>query len=684
MKKLLYILTVAALPLFSFAQQNVEFEKKNFPDRKDELKEAIKEIREGDAIWDMKMPNIYPVAIPHYLKAQNFNPNNALLNFRIGVAYLQTHEKAKAYDYITKAYALNPAVDKQIRYYTGWVHHLRSEWDKAITEYQGYAATVGKDKEEVAKVTKRIEECRTGIELSKNPVRVFVDNVGPEINSSYSDYSPVITADQSIMMFTSRRPGGVSAGLSEEDNLPYEDIWMSTRNGKKWTQSRNIGTPVNLELHNAAICLSPDGSKLITYDGAKQGGDLFISELMGAMWTKPEPLGKKINTDGHEASASFSYDAKILYFVSSDRKDGLGGHDIYYSNINEKGKFEHAENIGPPINTSYDEDGVYMMPDGKTMYYSSKGPGSIGGYDIFKTTLENGKWTQPVNMGIPINTPDDDVFFVMAANGRHAFYASASGKGYGGQDIYRLTILGPEKQPLLNMEDQLLAMAAHPISNLKTEAAVESKGPKMALLKGVITDEKTKQVLEASIDLIDNEKNVLLATFKSNSTTGRYLVTLPAGHNYGIAVKKDGYLFHSENFIIDQNADYIEYNKDVALKKVEVGSVIVLRNIFFDFDKATIKPESANELDRLIKLLTENPTIKIELGSHTDSKGSDEYNMKLSDNRSKSVVEYLIAHGIPADRLTSKGYGETKPIDTNDTDEGRQNNRRTEFKITSK
>lgn len=685
MKKILYILTVLALPLFSFSQGNVEFEKKNFPDKKDELKEAIKEIREGDAIWDMNAPNIYPVAIPHYLKAQNFNPNNALLNLRIGIAYLQTHEKGKAYEYITKAYNLNPAVDKKIRFYTGWVYHLRSEWDKAITEYQGYQATMGgKEKDDAVLVAKRIEECKTGIELSKNPVRVFIDNVGPEINSSYSDYSPVITADESIMMFTSRRPGGVNALLSEEDNLPYEDIWMSTKNGKKWTNARNIGTPVNLPLHNAAICLSPDGQKLVTYDGATKGGDLFISELMGAMWTKPEHLGKAINTDGHEASASFSYDSKTLFFVSTDRKDGLGGHDIYYSPINEKGKFEKAVNLGPPINTVYDEDGVYMMPDGKTMYYSSKGAGSIGGYDIFKTTFENGKWTQPVNMGVPINTPDDDVFFVLAANGRHAFYASASMKGYGGQDIYRLTILGPEKQPLLNTEDQLLAMAANPISNLKTEAAVESKGPKMALLKGVITDAKTNEVLEASIDLIDNDKNALLATFKSNSTTGKYLVTLPAGRNYGIAVRKDGYLFHSENFIIDMNADYVEYNKDVALKKVEVGSVIVLRNIFFDFDKATIRPESANELDRLIKLLTENPTIKIELGSHTDSKGSDEYNMKLSDNRSKSVVDYLIQKGIPADRLTAKGYGETKPIDTNDTDEGRQNNRRTEFKILSK
>ncbi len=684
MKKVIYILAFLGLPLSYFAQVNVEFEKKNFPDRKDQLKEAINQFKEGNAIFDEGDKRFLLAALPHYLEAQTFNPNNDLLNFRIGYCYLNSHDQGRATEYITKAYQLNPAVDKKIRFYLGNVIQLKSEWTKAITEYEAYKATVSsKDAAELKIVNRRIEECRNGIELSKTPIRVFIDNVGQDINGTFGDYSPVITADESIMMFTSRRPGGVNPALSVEDNLPHEDIWVSTKVNKKWTTARNIGLPVNLELHNSAICLSPDGNKLITYDGSKQNGDLFISELHGALWTKPETLGKAINSDGHEPSASFSYDGKVLYFVS-DRKEGLGGHDIYYSVINEKGKFEKAVNIGPTLNTEYDEDGVYMMPDGKTMYFSSKGHMGIGGYDIFKTTLENGVWTKPVNVGIPINTPDDDVFYVLAANGRHAYYSSSSMKGYGGQDIFKITILGPEKQPLLNTEDQLLAMAANPISNLKTEGAIESKGPKMALLKGVITDAKTNAVLEAAIELFDNEKNILLATFKSNSSTGRYLVTLPAGRNYGIAVKKDGYLFHSENFIIDQNADYIEYNKDVALKKIEVGSVIVLRNIFFDFDKATIRPESASELDRLIKLLNENPTIKIELGSHTDSKGSDDYNMKLSDNRSRSVVDYLITKGIGADRLTAKGYGETKPIDTNDTDEGRQNNRRTEFKIMSK
>ena len=684
MKKLLYILTVIASPLLSFAQ-NVEFEKKNFPDKKDELRDAVANFKEGNSILEMG-ENMSRSALPYFLKAQAFNPNNALLNFRIGVCYLNSFERNKAYEYIMKANELNPSVDVKIRFYIAYVYHLKSDWDKAITEYEAYKGSLNASKQpdEYKLVERRIFECRNGKELSKTPIRVFIDNMGAEVNTSYNDYSPVITADESILMFTSRRPGGIGGDkIDEALNEPFEDIWYCNKSGKKYTPAKNLGLPVNTDMHDAAICLSPDGTKLVTYNGSKSGGDLFMSELQGNVWTKPDHLGKAINSSGHEASASFSYDGKILYFVS-DRKEGFGGHDIYYSVINEKGKFEKAVNIGSAINTEYDEDGVFMMPDGKTMYFSSRGHGGIGGYDVFKTTLENGQWSKPVNVGIPINTPDNDVFFVLSANGRHAYYGSASQKGYGGQDIYRITILGPEKQPLCNTEDQLLAMAANPISNLKTEGAVDAKGPKMALLKGVITDAKTNAVLEASIDLIDNEKNQVLATFKSNSSTGRYLVTLPAGRNYGIAVRKEGYLFHSENFIIDINADYVEYVKDVALKKVEIGSVIVLRNIFFDFDKATIRPESANELDRLIKLLTENPTLKIELGSHTDSKGSDEYNMKLSDSRSQSVVSYLISKGIGADRLVAKGYGETKPIDTNDTDEGRQNNRRTEFKILSK
>ncbi len=662
------------------SQQNVEFEKKNFPGRKDELNEAKNNIKAGDEIFEQGEV-FYRDALPYYLKAQAFNPNNAKLNLKIGIAYLHSFEKKKSYDYILKAFALDPQVDPKIRYYLGRVYHLNSEWDKAIQEYSAYLNNT-KNKDEIKDVNKKIQECNNGKILSQTPIRVWVDNLGPEVNTSFNEYSPVITTDESVMMFTSRRPGGVGNKMDENKNEFFEDVWVSYKVGKKYSQAANLGVPVNTENHDAAVCLSPDGQKLVTYQGGVNGGDLFISYLVGKMWSKPENLGKAINSKYHESSASFSYDGKILYFVS-DRESGLGGHDIYYSEINEKGKFEKAVNIGPIINTEYDEEAVYMMPDGKTMYFASKGHNSIGGYDIFKTTFENGQWTKPVNIGIPINTPDDDAFLALAGSGRRGYYSSSSLGGYGGMDLYKITILGPEKQPLLNTQDQLLAMSAKPVVNLKVEKAVEVTKPKMTLLKGIVYDAKTNEPLEAILNLIDNEKNVILASFKSNASTGKYLVTLPSGKNYGIAVQREGYLFHSENFNLPADADYQEVIKDIPLKKIEIGSAIVLKNIFFDFDKATLRPESTNELDRLVNLLTENPTIKIELSAHTDSKGSDEYNMKLSQRRAESVVNYLINKGISSDRLIAKGYGETKPIDTNDTEEGRQNNRRVEFKILS-
>jgi outer membrane protein OmpA-like peptidoglycan-associated protein len=287
-------------------------------------------------------------------------------------------------------------------------------------------------------------------------------------------------------------------------------------------------------------------------------------------------------------------------------------------------------------------------------------------------------------MGYPVNTPDDDVFFVISASGKHGYYASFNSNGYGEKDIYMITFLGLEKPMVMNNEDNLLASLTAPVKETVMAPTVQIKEAQLTILKGVITDDLTKKPLEATIEIIDNLKNEVIASFTSNSSTGKYLVSLPAGRNYGIAVKKENYLFHSENFDIPNTAAYQEVVKDVALKNIAVGSKIILKNIFFDFDKATLRPESTNELERLTKLLNDVPTLKIEISGHTDSKGADAYNKTLSNNRAKAVVEYLIKKGIAADRLTSVGYGEEQPIDTNDTEEGRQMNRRTEFKILSK
>lgn len=685
-----HIFTFAQL-LFTFAflsAQNVEFEKANFPNQKAELKEAKRNIEEGDKFYEPSggMFPDYATALTFYLKANNFNPNNALLNYKIGRCYLESPFPQKATAHLEKALQLNPNIGGNIHFYLGYAYHLNMEWEKAIKEYKISRSTLKpEEKEQVEEVEKKIQECKNGMELVKNPVLVFIDNLGPAINSSDREYSPLISADESVLIYTSRRSTTTGGGKAPEDNMYWEDIYISTKEENKWNPCRNMGKPVNREnQHDASIALSADGQKLFIYID-ENGGDIYECELRGNTWSKPVRLNDNINTKYHESSASISSDNKTLYFVS-DKEGGFGKHDIYKSKWDEKKqRWGEAENLGPIINTKYDEKGVFIHPDGKTLYFSSKGHNTMGDLDIFKSVWDEKKkkWSVPENLGYPINTPDADFDFVLSANGKHAYYSAFKADGFGEQDIYIITFITP-KNPIIQTEDNLLASLTEPVKETVIAKEVAIPTAVASILKGTIFDAVTKQPLEASIELVDNQLNQVIATFKSNSATGKFLVSLPAGKNYGIAVKKENYLFHSENFDIPATSGYQEYVKDIGLKNVAVGQKIVLRNIFFDFDKSTLRPESTAELERLIKLLQDVPSMKIEIGGHTDSKGSDEYNMKLSASRAQAVVDYLVSKGIDKGRLSSKGYGETKPIATNDTEEGRQLNRRTEFEIISK
>ncbi|MBI4929592.1 MAG: OmpA family protein [Bacteroidetes bacterium] len=667
-KRTLHIIGIISIFLLSAIHpsangQNVEFEKANFPNDKNGLKAAKRNIEEGDSYFQMGH-QMYNYALPLYLKADTFNPKNALLNYKIGVCYIFSPYKQKAISHLETSYQLNPTVAKDIHYYLGRAYHLDMDWDKSIKEYQTYKADVLKpeDKEDLDDVDKKITECKNGIELVKNPVEVIISNVGTEINSPYPDYHPVISADESVMMFTSRRDNTTGGGIEPGDQMYYEDIYISTNESGKWSPAKNMGKPVNTEnRHDATLALTADGQKLFIYlDDTRQGsGNIYECQQKGALWEKPEKMSDMINTPYHESSASLSSDGNTLYFVSN-KEGGLGKHDIYRAVWDKKKKlWKPAENLGPVINTPYEEyGGVFIHPDGKTLYFSSQGHNSMGGFDIFKSVWnkKTKKWSKPENMGYPINTADNDIDYVVSASGKHAYYSSFKADGYGEQDIYKISF-GKEE---------------------------EAATAKVTILKGTIFDALTKELLEADIELVDNRANQVIATFKSNSATGKYLVTLPSGGNYGIAVKKEGYLFHSENFDILDTAAYNEVVKDIELKSLSVGSKIVLNNIFFDFDKATLRPESTSELERLTQLITDIPTMKIEIAGHTDSKGEDDYNLKLSQSRAQAVVDYLLKKGIVKNRLVAKGYGETKPIATNDTDEGRQLNRRTEFEILSK
>lgn len=684
MKNNIVILIISCL-VFSLTTkaQNIQFYKSNFPDKPKEFKEAKANLAQGNKFFDLG-PGMYMSALDFFLKAQAFNPNNAELNYKIGACYINSIQKTKSISYLEKALALDPSVSPDAKFLLAKAYHLNLDFDKAIQFYQEYRATLGPEDMAtlVPEIEKKIVECNVGKELVQTPARVFIDNLGTTINSIYPEYAPLITADEAKIFFTSRRDITTGKKRDPNDLQYYEDVFISEKADSGWSAPQNPVKPLNGKKHDATVGLSPDAQSLLCYKGSN-GGDIYESKLNGDKWTKPKKLPKTINTQEHESSATFSPDGRTLYFVS-DREGGYGGSDIWVSKKNKKGAWGDAVNLGATINTKENEEGVFMQPNGKTLYFSSKGHKTMGGYDIFKSTYENGLWSMPENIGYPINTADDDVFFSISASGVHGYYSSIKTEGMGGQDLYLITFLGAEKPLINNTEDNLLASLTAPVSETIIEPQIEIKDNQLTLLKGVISDEITQSPVGAVIEITDNDKNEIIASFESNSKTGKYLVTLPSGKNYGLAVKAEGYLFHSENFNIPPTTSYREVEKNIQLKKVEVGSVIVLNNIFFDFNKSTLRPDSYPELDRLLKLLNDVPTLKIEISGNTDNIGSAVYNQKLSEQRAKSVVDHLISKGIKAERLTFVGNGFDKPIATNETEEGRQMNRRTEFKVTSK
>lgn len=671
--------------LQSFSQtQNVEFEKRNFS--KDDwqlVKELLKEIEKGDELYALDRRATYLKALEYYLPVNNFNPNNALLNYKIGKCLLYSLQKANAIFYLEKAERLNPDISRDLDFLMGEAYHFNLEIDKAIEKYRLYLSKMNSaEMKDFGKVVnKKLDECAVAKELMAKPEQVLIENLGNKVNTQYPEYAPVINADESVMLFTSSRYNTVGGGIDPVDLYYYEDIYMTRNNNLIWTDVVHPELPLNTEYHDATVWLSADAQELIMYRG-DNGGDLFVSKLVGDQWSEPERFPSPINSKYHEPSASYSPDHNTLYFVS-DRPGGLGGHDIYYCTKNKKGRWNEPVNIGHPINTEYDEISVYMHPDGKTMYFSSQGQKTMGGFDLFKSVLENGKWSEPKNMGYPINSADDDVFLSITGSQKHGYYASYKTDGFGEKDIYKMTFFGSEKPLLFANEDNLLASSVEAFK-LTTAPAVEVQTSELTILKGVIRDEITQGPVASNIEIVDNVTGNVINEATSNISTGKYLLALPSGKNYGITVRADGYLFHSENVAIPASKKYQEITRDINLKKVEIGKKIVLRNIFFDFDKYSLRPESETELKRLINLLNEMPKLKIEISGHTDKYGSIEYNKRLSENRSKAVVDYLVKHGIDPNRLTYKGYGPTQPIATNNTDEGRQLNRRTEFKILAK
>ena len=702
MRRILHLFILMVLCHYSEAQ-NVPFNKNFFPGKEKELESIKSEIKKGDKLF-AEAGVSYVKAIPHYQKAYAFNPSNTVLNYKMGVCYLKGKIDIKSISFFESAIRHDAWISesKEIKklmpyaYYSnhlffllGQAYHLNLQWDKAISMYEKFKKSLHKDdiiyfNEEI---DKRVYECKQGKILLRDPLSVKFKNLGSVVNSKYSDYGAFFTTDMSRMYYTSRRQKKDKDKLSKVDNQYFEDIYATIKLNDSWVRSKNMGRPINKKGHDATAGISNDGQKIFIYRNNKKGdkgGDLFFSSLKGDKWKKPKKLSGVINTKYQETTASLNFDEKVLYFVSA-RKGGHGGRDIYRCFLNEKGKWYGAENLGPKINSPFDEDFVFIHPDGKSMYFSSKGHNSMGGYDIFKSEiLDDGSFSSPVNIGYPLNTPSDDVEFRLNAKGDFGIYTSVKPGGFGEKDIYEVKFLGKGKPMLLSTEEQLLSGKNEIIQEVYVEPSVDVPQNDVTILKGRIIDDKTKQALEASIEIVDNNTNKVIANFTSNIKTGKYLVCLPSGINYGISIAAPDHLFHSENVDIPQATGYQEIIKEIGLKSLEVGSKVVLKNIFFDYNKSSIKSSSLPELERLVELLITEMGVKIEISGHTDNIGSGSYNQKLSEERAKSVVDFLVELGISPERLKYAGYGFDRPIADNSTEEGRKQNRRTEFSIIEK
>ena len=686
MKKYILSAFVAFFSMLAFAQ-NVEFKAANFKDDKEGLKKAEEAIKKGDeflalgneAIFQVQSPGFnYQKALKEYLVAQKFNPNNGHLNFKVGVCYAYSTDPTKCIEFFKKANTLDPACDPFMNYYLGYAYQLEEKFDDATKAYVAFETNYKKADNFTKFVSQRKNECKLAKTAKAAPVRAWVDNV-PSLNSEFDEISPSITTDGSELILTSNRPNGHA---TNEVGGYDKDIYTASLSDGKWSTPKAIAGPINSDGDDVSNSMNYDGTKLLLHRLVNGQYDIFESKLSGLNWSNPAPAHFAISSSkANEQYGTYSDDGWSIYFMR-DNDSRANGFDIMYSSMQSKLQKDYmAATMIPTVNSKFNDGPIYLHIDGETMYIASEGHESIGGYDIFVSKKVGGQWTKPVNMGYPINTPYDDFFFASTANGKFAYISSNRAGGKGGYDIYKVTFWGPEKSPVVDVEDYLLSSIAMPMKDAQVEATVDVNKKSFTVFKGMTIDAMTKKPVEAQIEITDNVTGKVIETFTTNSATGKFIITLASGKNYGIAVKADKYLFHSENFDIPMGSADNLVNKVIELKNIAIGSKIALRNIFFDTGKSTLRAESNAELDRLVKLMKDVPTLKIEISGHTDNTGSATLNETLSQSRAEAVVAYLTTKGIAANRMTAKGYGASKPIASNATDDGKQQNRRTEFEI---
>ena len=568
----------------------------------------------------------------------------------LGEVYGQLGAFDKADKAFEQTIVLNPDYKPKVYYFLAQSYWESDKFDEAGTAAAKFLSYRDQFDEWVAKAQTIQRNAPFAKQAVANPVPFNPKNLGPNVNAvGIDDYSPSISADNSTLIFNRNVPTG--------RGMPQEDFYVSTFADSAWQPARDFGEPLNTPNNEGAQKLTADGRYLFFTACNRPTGngscDIYVAKIEGLKCTGVKNLGFPISMQTWDSQPSISADGKDLYFTSNDRPDAVGTYDIYVSHRQPDGKWGIPENLGNVINTPEQESYPYIHPDNQTLYFASAGHPGMGGLDIFVSRRgADGKWGTPVNLGYPINTKADDNGLVVSIDGTTAYYASKP-KGRNDFDLYSFT----------------LPQGMRPVAT--------------TYVKGVIRDKVTKQPVQASVELISLNDSTRRTVINSE-TDGTFLQSMPTGSQYALNISKPNYLFYSANFSLEKQTDASHpYVLNVDLEPVAVGSSVVLNNVFFDVDKYNLKEQSMTELNRLYEFMQSNPKVKVEISGHTDNTGSEASNKTLSENRAKSVADYLQSKGIATARLQYKGYGSTRPVATNDTDEGRALNRRTEAKIVS-
>lgn len=504
------------------------------------------------------------------------------------------------------------------------------------------------------RVGKLLANARFGVDAVQHPQPVDPKPVSPVLNTTPSQYFPVLTADEQTLVFTALKPEG------------DEDLMVATFNGETWSPPVSLSPNINTPENEGTATLSADGRTLVftACQGRKGFGscDLYMSRKTGSDWSVPENLGATINTRYYESQPSLTADGRRLYFIS-DRPGGKGRRDIWRADLTADGSWSEPINIGAPVNTPANEASPFIHANGQSLFFASEGHTGLGGYDLFVAdslaVIDSARWSTPTNLGYPINTSEDQASLFVAANGRRAYYSYEEQKDGVSQRSRLYAFDLPE-----TLRDRV-----RPVS----------------YVKGIVADARTNKPLAATVELIDLKTNQLVSRVQADAQTGQYTAILPSGGEYALYVSVPGYLFKSLSFDFTQKPrnDGTGLSLSVPLEPAVSGATAkeTLNNLFFETGRYDLANKSRTELDRLVHFLKTNPAVAIEISGHTDDRGDAVANLTLSKKRAQSVVTYLTQAGIGTERIKAVGYGKTRPLVPNTTDENRQLNRRIEWRV---